>query len=176
MPIPDLTGTSHEYWLPPGEHPCTLEEVENMFVYNEQRQNVWRAFLVMLQRLKDLGGTLDEVLVNGSFVTGRTHPDDVDAVCLFPPEDARPLLARAVNQQVRALQIIISDSDLARELFGVHFFFAASSQYYEDMRISFTRGPAGTGLRHPDLQRDPPDLVVPEEKGILKVHLTDFFQ
>jgi hypothetical protein len=70
-------------------------DVEARFVYNEQRHKVWRYFTYVLDRIRDLGGRVEEILVDGSFVTGREHPGDVDAACLVPPDELRALLRQS---------------------------------------------------------------------------------
>lgn len=173
MPIPDLVGQPVPYWLPPGTHRCTQVDVEARFVYNEQRQKVWRYFMYALDRIKDLGGRVEEILVDGSFVTGRELPGDVDAACLVPPDELRALLRESEN--ARALNFFLSQPHLARELLGVHLFVVRSRDNLDSFRLTFTRGLGGTGLRPADPEKDPPGLVVPEEKGILAVDFTSFF-
>jgi hypothetical protein len=173
MPIPDLIGEPVPYWLPPGMHPCTLVEVEARFVYNEQRQKVWRYFMYVLDRIKDLGRRVNEILIDGSFVTGRELPGDVDAACLVPPDELRALLRDAEN--ARALTFFLSQPRLARELLGVHLFVVRSRENLDGFRLTFASGPGGAGLRPPDPAKDPPGLVVPEEKGVLAVDFTSFF-
>jgi len=173
MPIPDLIGEPVPYWLPPGTHPCTPVEVEARFVYNEQRQKVWRYFMYVLDRIKDLGGRVNEVLIDGSVVTVRALPGDVDAACLVPPAELRALLQDAEN--ARALNFFLSQPHLARELLGVHLFVVRNRENLDGFRLTFSRGLGGTGLREADPLKDPPGLIVPEEKGILAVDFTSFF-
>lgn len=173
MPIPDFVGDPRAYWLPPGTHPCTVQEIEDRLVHNSARKKVWRYFMFVLERVRDLGGRVDSILVNGSFVTARESPGDVDAVCLIPPDDLRRFAADPENW--RALGFILTQPHQAKALFGVHLFFAQDQAQLEDLRTTFARGPGGSGLRPPDPHRDPPDLVVPAEKGILQVATAEFF-
>ncbi|MEJ7811068.1 MAG: hypothetical protein WKG32_11715 [Gemmatimonadaceae bacterium] len=82
----------------------------------------------------------------------------------------------AASSSSRALQFFLQQPHDARELFGVHLFVVSTVSKLESLRITFAKGLNGQGLRPPDPQRDPPGLVVPSEKGILRVAFSDFFQ
>lgn len=173
MPIPSFCGSPHAYWLPPGTHACTPHEVTQRFVYNKVRNKVWRYFLFSLERMHDLGLVVPEVLIDGSFVTGREEPGDVDAVCHIPPVDLQQMLAASPDED--PLLFLLKQPDQARRLFGVHMFVVPTSQNFDYFRHGFAKGFGGKGLRPPDSVRDPAGLVVPAEKGLISVNFTGFF-
>jgi len=73
--IPDLNENG---LLPPGKHTCTIEEVNQRFVYNNKRREIFEGLLKLIEVLKTVScGT---VYLDGSFVTSKPRPGDVD-VC-----------------------------------------------------------------------------------------------
>lgn len=134
MAIPDLGGPQN-YWLPPGTHPCTLDEIEERFVYNKRREQLWRAFRVLLNRIKTLGGEIDVLYVDGSFVTGRREPQDIDAVTLLLPEKAKAMINR--SPEWKSLQQILSNAGMVRAMYPVHLFFAETQSDVDDVCVFF---------------------------------------
>lgn len=64
--------------LPPGKHRCTLLDVEQIFVYNSVRRNIFEGLEALIKILKSVScGT---IYLDGSFVTSKPRPNDVD-VC-----------------------------------------------------------------------------------------------
>lgn len=171
MPIPEFEGEPHQYWLPPGIHSCTRAEVEARFVYNAQRRKVWEYLVVFLNRLHDAGGTLEHVILDGSFVTGRAEPGDVDGCCMILPDDLQRMLDNASDN---ALLFFLTETETAKRVFGVHMFVCGDQGSYDWFCEYFRRGEAGTGLRDADPIRDPAGLSKPTEKGILRVDYRDF--
>lgn len=85
MPLPRLTLDG---LLPPGDHPLTIDELRQSYLVTGEGLNVpgwdstWRAELVdnleMFVRQLWLVG-VGRIFVNGSFVTAKPDPGDVDA-------------------------------------------------------------------------------------------------
>lgn len=65
--------------LPPGEHPCTLEEVRDTFVTSQHRQELWQMFLTFLRELREQKLT-HPIYLAGGFISGKDTPDDIDLV------------------------------------------------------------------------------------------------
>lgn len=64
--------------LPEGKHDCTLEELKSRFVYNKKRAEIFDGLMKLIEVLKAVScGT---IYVDGSFVTEKSRPGDVD-VC-----------------------------------------------------------------------------------------------
>jgi hypothetical protein len=81
-------------YLPPGIHPATLEEIATRF---GQESELRRAQMESLRWLVDLArrAGVRRVVVNGSFVTDKLEPNDVDCVLLIEPDFPRDAAAEA---------------------------------------------------------------------------------
>jgi hypothetical protein len=76
MPIPDFTEFG---LLPEGIHVCTLDEAIGFLCTNPHRIQIWQGlqgFLLSIAHLPEPIG----VLVDGSFVTDKPLPSDVDVI------------------------------------------------------------------------------------------------
>jgi hypothetical protein len=72
-------------YLPPGVHKATLDEVAERFgwqsdIRRDQMESL-RWLMGMAQKLR-----LQRLVLNGSFVTAETEPNDVDCVLLLAPD------------------------------------------------------------------------------------------
>jgi hypothetical protein len=96
MAIPPL---NEEGLLPPGIHDCTFEELESVFGQNQwitdtepgyrrQKLNTQRSKLCeRLQAYLEEWRRLEqgvEILVDGSFVTSKPDPNDIDLIVVLP--------------------------------------------------------------------------------------------
>jgi hypothetical protein len=82
MPIPALTS---EGYLPPGIHECTLEELEERFG-RFQRTDVRPRLFADLQRFVravKVTGFFVAIVIDGSFVSSKDAPNDVDVILVF---------------------------------------------------------------------------------------------
>jgi hypothetical protein len=74
--------------LPVGIHPCTIEELEARFGSgSEERITEMNELFQFLEAAKRAG--VRRLMVNGSFVTGKLAPNDVDVVILPGPDYPR---------------------------------------------------------------------------------------
>jgi hypothetical protein len=71
IPSPNAAGE-----LPPGVHIATTEEVEAMFVTTPRRRLLFDGLRRALQNLQTAG--VRRVFIDGSFVTTKAEPNDVD--------------------------------------------------------------------------------------------------
>ena len=84
MPIPAL---NRDGLLPPGIHECSLDEIRHRFGGFQQRDRRPHLFT----RLEELvtamvgSGLFESVLVDGSFVTAKPAPNDVDLLAVLKP-------------------------------------------------------------------------------------------
>jgi len=80
MPIPELRPDGY---LPEGLFVATEAEVEAAFgTVNVRRQTLMRRLSYFLQLARAAGAL--RFFVNGSFVTAKPEPGDIDVVCLVP--------------------------------------------------------------------------------------------
>ena len=76
MPVPELNQNG---LLPPGVHDCTLEDIECFFVGNAHRRRLFQNLVTCLeQEVRPL--FVQAIFVNGSFVTDKDEPEDIDIV------------------------------------------------------------------------------------------------
>ena len=68
--------------LPVGIHDCTLAEAEarfGRFQESEHRPRLWADFTAFLREVK-MSGIVESVWLDGSFVTSKSAPNDVDLI------------------------------------------------------------------------------------------------
>lgn len=173
MAIPDFIDGYH---LPCGEHICTLEEIEDKFVYNDHRKNVWSNFISLLKRLESLGIAPEAMVIDGSFVTGRKEPGDVDFGALIPRYKATSALEKLTDEFDKEAVRVLTDpryQGLIRTLFGAHMLVVHNEIGLNLVSELFRNGGAQFGrLKDPDPTRDPSWVKRPEEKGILRVNFS----
>ena len=75
--IPELDSRG---LLPAGVHPCTITEIEAVFGTNVRRQQLLESLRFCIEMMRD-ARLKGELIVNGSFVTDKPNPGDVE-VCL----------------------------------------------------------------------------------------------
>ncbi|ETT31671.1 hypothetical protein C161_26940 [Paenibacillus sp. FSL R5-192] len=170
MSIPDFFDNYH---LPDGVHECTIEEIEQRFLFSSKRIEQWKLFKQMLNRLIGLGLKPSAILIDGSFVTGRLEPGDVDFAALIPPETVLEAMRTIDDHDKAGIQLFMNpENQLAlRNLFGAHLLLA-DNEYTLDLWADFFRTGGQNGkLRERDEERDPEWVIVPSAKGILKVYL-----
>lgn len=171
MTIPEFIDNYH---LPPEIIECTLEEVEEKFAkLNPIRRRKWAQCKGVLDRLIDLGLKPEKILINGSFVTGREEPGDVDFAALILPDTVRTAFRNATDEHDKEGIKLFTKRDNViniRNLFGAHLLIADSEANLDGYSKLFMKGMNGK-LREPDPEKDPDWVIRPEVKGILKVHI-----
>lgn len=79
MPIPDW----NEYGLlPEGIHDCDMHEVIQRFGFNEHRQQLLNGLSGAFDWLATMP-PIESLVLDGSFVTDKAQPRDIDAVALI---------------------------------------------------------------------------------------------
>ena len=89
--IPDCNDDGY---LPPGIHPATLERIAARFGRESELREAQMESLRWLVDLARRSG-VRRIVVNGSFVTGKLEPNDVDCVLLIGPDFPRDSAAEA---------------------------------------------------------------------------------
>jgi len=82
MPIPPLDENG---FLPPGVHDCTMADVEDCFgrfMRTDQRIRLFEKLVRYLKEVQSTGMAV-ALLIDGSFVTGKADPDDIDLVLVL---------------------------------------------------------------------------------------------
>jgi len=78
MVIPKLTDD----YLPPGIYDCDIEEVNATFGTNNQRLHLLNNLIEYIKDARNQGIS-GEVIINGSFVTSKEDPDDIDIILVL---------------------------------------------------------------------------------------------
>lgn len=112
MAIPPLTAAG---LLPVGVHDATLEEVEDVFASNECRVELFRNLERLLEVVRRFG-FFKGIVLDGSFVTNKEIPEDIDAVLLLERRD----LSRLHRRPDRRLLV---DEDAVKAAYKIHLFF-----------------------------------------------------
>ena len=58
----------------------TLQEFEETFCYNVRRKLIFENYTIFIEKLKSLGLTRFYQYIDGSFVTNKSYPKDIDFV------------------------------------------------------------------------------------------------
>jgi hypothetical protein len=106
--------------LPPGIHSCSVAElVERFGSGSEERETQISELLDFIDAARTAG--VRRLLVNGSFVTGKLTPNDVDVVFL-PGSDYPRQKPRLDSEELiwPFLQIIVAADDADFEAWAIH--------------------------------------------------------
>ena len=95
MPIPDLNDHG---FLPSGIHDCSLEDIGarfGTFQSTDRRPRLYRQLQVFVEEARSTN-LLVAIIVNGSFVTNKPDPGDIDLILVLPNDydvsaDLRPV-------------------------------------------------------------------------------------
>ena len=143
IPAPNAIGE-----LPSGMHPATLEEVEAVFVTTPRRRRLFEGLRLALQNFRIVGVCC--VFINGSFVTTKADPNDIDGCWEWTDEVHLDLLDPVLLDFAQARRAM-------RDKYGVDFFLATWVE-------------AGSGLTFLDFfQRNRAD----DPKGIVQLDLEE---
>jgi hypothetical protein len=143
IPAPNAIGE-----LPPGMHLATLAEVEAVFATTPRRRRLFEGLRRALQNLHAAG--VRRVFIDGSFVTTKADPNDIDGCWEWTAEVHLDLLDPVLLDFAQARQAM-------RDKYGVDFFLATWVE-------------AGLGLTFLDFfQRNREDTP----KGIVQLDLED---
>jgi len=159
-----------DYHLPPGEHLCSMKDIEAIFLVTPIREKRWNNFIVMLKRLCELKLIPESILINGSFVTGRKEPGDVDFAALIPPQTLKNALSVEDGHDIEGARLFMNPKNQGalRNLFGAHLLVAHDEHSLGQWSSLFRKGQFGK-LREPDPNKDPEWVTTPPEKGIIRV-------
>ena len=134
MPIPSLDNHG---LLPSGVYDCTLQEIGDVFATNKHRGRLFDNLLSCLRN--EIRPIFDSpIYINGSFVTDKEHPEDIDiAVELDGVSD---------NKKWEALIYMHTHQDRLLTVYQIHFWinFASPeandfSKYFQYIRAKTAR-------------------------------------
>jgi hypothetical protein len=98
--------------LPAGVHDCTLHDIGTAFAWNAHRSTLLKAFQDCYQR--EIRASFSQpLLFDGSFVTDKEIPDDIDVVL--------DLSTASAQAQVNGVKYLVQNQDRLRAQYRVHF-------------------------------------------------------
>ncbi len=153
MTIPSLTDSG---WLPPGEHDCTVEELQDRFVPSDatRRQQIFDALVTFLGDEVALQ-FVDHLYIDGSFVSAKAVPGDADILVGLRPGSMQELAQQPRSEQVDMALRLTGQSKSIPVASLLHLFpYEVGSMEYDSMKRFFQRS-----------TRD----EEPNRKGILKL-------
>lgn len=130
MPIPELNSDG---LLPPGLFDCSLPEIQSRFgsfQHSDQRPRLFARLqqLITAMKASRLFGAL---IIDGSFVTAKPAPDDIDLVAMLQPgqnfEQDLPmseyaLLSRAMLRRRYGFDVVVAEADSSLYRTYIEFF------------------------------------------------------
>lgn len=85
MPVPSL---NEQGLLPSGIHDCSLDELQirfGSFQETDRRILLFQKLVLLLQEVR-ASGIIEAVIVDGSFVTSKSSPGDIDLLLILPAD------------------------------------------------------------------------------------------
>jgi len=116
--IPDLNAQG---LLPPGLYDCTLEEVRDKFGRfkgTERRQSLFEKLSAFIHEATQTG-MVKSIIIDGSFVTGKDSPADIDLVLEMQ-------LAHNPGTDLRPFEYNVLSKRVVKRLYGFDLFLAGS--------------------------------------------------
>ena len=127
------------------------------YIYNDRREKIFEGFIKLLKDLREIN--CSHVYVDGSFVTSKPHPNDID-VCWHLEEDP--------PERQKQLQLLKEKHPILFYLQDPRSRMQIQQQYYADVfPANITEG--ASGLRFKDFFQK--EKISGEQKGIIVIHL-----
>lgn len=134
--------------LAPGIHDFTKDTLENHFVtpftIQEKRKELVERFGFLLEKVEDLGIAF-EIWIDGSFVTKKEEPNDIDIAFFFDP-----IQANALPDDKKTLFSEIADNSLSKYRYNCDVYFLPNNmpnwRSYWRGWFGFTRSETAKGF------------------------------
>jgi hypothetical protein len=129
MPIPQLDSDGY---LPPGVHECTLDEVKAFFCRfqaSDQRPRLCEKLHNYVSELR-VAGIAKYLIVNGSFVTSKDRPNDIDLVLVLN-DDVR------LDREIPPFQYNARSGKFVKRNYGFDLYPAFEGDKTESSMINF---------------------------------------
>ena len=125
MPIP---GLNQNGLLPRGVHDCTLDEIAGSFAGNPHRKRLFQNLVACLeQEIRPV--FVHPIFVDGSFVTDKDDPEDVDIVL--------DLKEASDEQKFRGLMFMKEKQSRFFRTYNVHFLVNVDAPGFPDLSSFF---------------------------------------
>ena len=142
--------------LPPGIYRVSLEEIEDRFTWNPTRQRLFKGLKAALANLAGAG--VRYVWINGSFVTSKDKPNDIDGCWEYKPSLVD------VDKLDPVFLDPIDPRGAAKKKYGLDFFIAGAP-------IFEVKGAPVEEFFQVDIRENPAGAEVEIVKGILLVEI-----
>jgi hypothetical protein len=76
MAVPKFT---YHGLLPEGVHDCRLEDMEEIFVTNPQRELLWKRLVLFIEWARSMD-QFSCAYIDGGFITNKIFPEDIDVI------------------------------------------------------------------------------------------------
>ena len=141
MSIPALTSDG---LLPEGVHDCTLDEIRERFGQFQRSDRRCRLFDRLEAYVRDAqrSGVVKAIIVDGSFVTDKDVPSDIDLVVVAPPPGILPATLRPAEYNVLSKRHV-------RRQFGMDMLLAQEGQTEVAEHVEFF----SQVREHPELRK-----------------------
>lgn len=143
--------------LPEGLHFCTLEEVKvafGQFRRSDRRPQLTERLARFIQDARN-SGVVSAVVIDGSYVTAKEEPGDVDLIVALRPDFD-------LTTEMRPLEYNIQSKSMVRKLYGFDVLPAVDgSETYQRFLDFFSRVKLN----------DPDQKTSQERKGVLRIEL-----
>ena len=121
----------HQPLFKPGFHDINVEDLENHFVqpFNDssRREFLTEKLRYFITRLKELETNL-EIWLDGSYVTDKTEPGDIDLIVFIEPKDVNALSEDKKN----TFSNLFGNPRLMKIRYNLDIFFAPKDQQSDD--------------------------------------------
>jgi hypothetical protein len=130
MPIPELNSDGH---LPPGIFDCALADIKSRFgafQISDRRPRLFARLEELFTAMK-ASSLLDALIIDGSFVTGKPVPNDIDIIAVLRsgqnlerdlPMSEYALLSRNLLRRRFGFDVIVAEQDSSLYRAYVDFF------------------------------------------------------
>jgi hypothetical protein len=143
--------------LPVGLHLCTLEEVKaafGQFRRSDRRPQLTERLARFIQDARN-SGVVSALVINGSYITAKEEPGDIDLIVALRPEFD-------LTTEMRPLEYNIQSKTMVRKLYGFDVLPAVDgSETYQRFLDFFSRVKLN----------DPDQKTSQERKGVLRIEL-----
>lgn len=114
--------------LAPGIHDITKETLEHHFVspfaLQEKRKQLIERFGFLLEKVEEIGIAF-EVWVNGSFVTKKDEPNDIDIAFFYDP-----IQANALPAEKKTLFMEVADNSVSKYRYNCDVYFLPNNNVH----------------------------------------------
>jgi len=70
--------------LPKGKYPATVNEIKERFgKMSAHRGQLFENFLMVIELVRKVRKTVDSFFLDGSFITAKEHPEDIDCILII---------------------------------------------------------------------------------------------